>query len=585
MERERDYAALIPAGPPDGLLRFLREKEERLCDAVLAFRPIAREDAEAELLCEECAGDCRPRWERPKGRRTALLWCSACERTMLAEYLREEGCGRYGGPPAGIALAGDLYQKGGSFAEGSELHCPYCGAAVTLRSAAGLRYGDCEQAFVAELRVAQAPAGEDGGSPERLPVLTVWCVERRIYWKRQQRTTDPAAAWFLDGGTLVKLVRYRRYMNRLCRLERWERLKQARDNLGAPLFYDRFPDLGGTALENAKLPEYYAQAYETGDFWPLGYIRLYLKRPNAENLVTAGLGRMVGDAIRREAGGGTGGYRQARLRWVDWKEARPSRMLGLTREQLRQARAAGWKADGYRLWRECAGRMRFEALAEAMALAGPDAVWRMLEEGEDPLRTARYLRRQGDGYPMLLDYRRMADRAGMDLTREEVRWPARLREAHDRALAAVRYHTSEAQRRAFAAMSARCAGLCWERDGVCIRPAATPEELVAEGAALHHCVGGYAGSHAAGKIILFIRHSRRPERSWFTLNVDVKSKQVLQLHGYGNERSPKGKRLTIPRQVREFVEQWEREVLKPWRLPAQRKANRLPGKAPARGAA
>lgn len=46
-----------------------------------------------------------------------------------------------------------------------------------------------------------------------------------------------------------------------------------------------------------------------------------------------------------------------------------------------------------------------------------------------------------------------------------------------------------------------------------------------EGATLKHCVGGYAKSHASGRIILFIRHERRPERSWYTLNVDLKTKK------------------------------------------------------------
>lgn len=48
-------------------------------------------------------------------------------------------------------------------------------------------------------------------------------------------------------------------------------------------------------------------------------------------------------------------------------------------------------------------------------------------------------------------------------------------------------------------MTDRCQGLAWEHDGICIRPAASPLELIEEGNTLRHCVGGYAGTHAMGK--------------------------------------------------------------------------------------
>lgn len=168
----------------------------------------------------------------------------------------------------------------------------------------------------------------------------------------------------------------------------------------------------------------------------------------------------------------------------------------------------------------------------------------------------------------------MAQLAELDLTQEVVAWPPHLQEAHDRVQQEVRYRVSRDCREQFSEMSARCAGLCWEHDGICIRPAQTPEELVQEGQTLHHCVGGYANSHAAGSIILFVRHARRPERSWYTLNVDVKSRKVLQLHGYENERSPKGKKLRIPQRVWEFVELWQKEVLEPFVLPKKQKKRR-----------
>lgn len=74
-----------------------------------------------------------------------------------------------------------------------------------------------------------------------------------------------------------------------------------------------------------------------------------------------------------------------------------------------------------------------------------------------------------------------------------------------------------------------------------------------------------------GKIILFVRHTRRPDRSWYTLNINVLTKEEIQLHGYRNEMVD-GKRLKIPQRVREFVDLWEREVLAEWQLPPEKTA-------------
>jgi hypothetical protein len=171
----------------------------------------------------------------------------------------------------------------------------------------------------------------------------------------------------------------------------------------------------------------------------------------------------------------------------------------------------------------------------------------------------------------------MAAACGMDLAHERVRWPKDLTQAHDaaadleRKLKREKEAAENAER--WAAMNERLQGLAWARDGICIRPAASTEELVEEGKALRHCVGGYTDSHLRGSIILFIRHERRPERSWFTLNINLENKTRIQLHGYGNERA-NGKILRIPKEVLEFAEAWEKEILAKWQDPAMKKGKK-----------
>ena len=61
-------------------------------------------------------------------------------------------------------------------------------------------------------------------------------------------------------------------------------------------------------------------------------------------------------------------------------------------------------------------------------------------------------------------------------------------------------------------------------------------ELIKEGHAMHHCVGGenYAKKMAAGEsFILFIRKKKEPEKSWYTMEVGSDNK-VIQVRGFAN---------------------------------------------------
>lgn len=74
-----------------------------------------------------------------------------------------------------------------------------------------------------------------------------------------------------------------------------------------------------------------------------------------------------------------------------------------------------------------------------------------------------------------------------------VLYPANLCEAHDKAARRVKQKADARMRREFKRAYQRISRrLDYERDGMKFLLPATPEELAAEGSALHHCVGGYA---------------------------------------------------------------------------------------------
>lgn len=256
-------------------------------------------------------------------------------------------------------------------------------------------------------------------------------------------------------------------------------------------------------------------------------------------------------------------------------------MLGLTRQQLRECLGAqcndtaktvyirNGAAQGLSM-EECAALCNW---CDEYCLLDMMAQCKALPGGLQ--KSIRYLQKQKKGWTFLRDYWDMQARLGVDLDADAaLRWPRNLPAAHDRAAAALKYEKDKSKEAAFARMTDRLRGLCWTHDGICIRPAESIRELVEEGQVLHHCVGGYGDAHCAGRCIFFIRHERRPERSWYTLQVDVAQKRVLQNHGYKNERVG-GRVRKIPKAVEDFVAAWQREVLAKWTLPMDKKPKKM----------
>ena len=578
MRTLEEYVAMIPTAPPDDIERYL-DALGRKPMAITSYRCISRDDAESRLDCEDCRADLRP----SAAIRPAALWCSECESWYLAEYVPA-----YGTPcresmtyqnNSGVRIVNIGRDTIDEVRSGADIICPLCGAQTRLRNVQELRYGLASQEFMVVPTVAKSCL-----------ILTQWCIERYIYEGRSHTERHAINAYVVDGRRIIKLAHYQ--YNAMAgswrNLGTWVQRAKLVDDIGCPKMYAaNLPDLGGTGAENAKLWEYMEQSNAAKTFYPVAYLRLYFKHPNVENLVTAGLGNLVGDGINGEMTHRyyTGLAPQTaapKLAWVDWKEKRPAQMLGMTKQELRTWREYGLGVDCLRTWKEldtlpCG--VSFRDLCAAMKAIGAYDTRRILREKLPMMRTINYIERQEQDLTQLEDYWRMAAVAGCDLNQDAVRWPKDLRTAHDRMSETIQYERVSGKcQQAFAAMTARCAGLTWEHNGICIRPAETPLELIREGSTLHHCVGGYSDAHAQGKIILFVRHTRRPERSWYTLNIDVTSKREIQLHGYGNEFAH-GKKLKIPRRVREFVDLWEREVLAKWQLPPERKAKKKKNKA------
>lgn len=319
--------ALDKIQPPDDLFeQMARQKDGFAKNTVLAFKRIS--NGEAQGLADR---DARCTDDPP-----AVLWCSACQQAGVVNWMgdkepEERPCHSAWVPYKERKIMLHDPTKGSVEVrkEGHGIACPWCGAKGALRHSEYMRQGVCEQLIPTVPYVL----GE-------ALLLVQWIAEERIVpdglaW-RKVRTVLPLRAWLAEErGVRVWAKAVRRYGHCFERLSGWEPRQYNGDRLAAPYFYTRRPPkLDGTWLENSKLWQWMRETYDLGTFAPLAYLALYRKHRNAEVLVTAGCGALLGGWLKKECFveiwyERTARYKTPKLAWVQWKQRRPSAMLGL----------------------------------------------------------------------------------------------------------------------------------------------------------------------------------------------------------------------------------------------------------------
>lgn len=411
-------------------------------------------------------------------------------------------------------------------------------------------------------------------------------------------TFSPHAALIVDRCGVLRRFRAVRHSNE-ARDVTWTPCKQSRDPMQQPYYCHGAvngrqvggwtctygPELGGTTGEKTALDKYIG----AGGAWPGAYLHVWRKHPQVENLMRQGFGDAVTQTIDNYLNM-CGNYSMLRdapnIAWVDWSETKPNRMLGMSKEAYRALRGERWGRETAALWgkyrREVKNADALQFMQEVRKI-GAQSMEKLLgirnvEPDMTPARTVRYLEKQKmlkGGVQLLLDYRRVL-RALWLADQEEMLWPRDLQAAHDRIM--ERYAAQNGLKSysvQFTPVYLRLKALEWTDGELCIRIPQQEQDLIDEGKTLRHCVGTYGAQHCGGKPIFFVRHYRRPERSYYTLNIDLtlpRPKEV-QLHGYGNEHHGERKQYhhNIPKKVRDFCDRWEREVLTPWFMEEQRK--------------
>lgn len=543
MDEERDYAALLPRTPPEGMVSWLMGRGHLLEHCLIYRHEYAPNPATGRRV------------------RAVRLTCTACGESTLAERVSGEVDCRYGRVTFGFAHP----DTGETICTGEKTTCPMCGAEVRAEHVSLLDRGfNFHGVFCLTV-----------GRVEDCLTLTRWYLEKRFTAAGEEKVVVYAyEAAVVEQTRLVRMSGCFQCMGGTTWYEKWQQRRKFLnkiDKAGNVFPYDPALLTGSTA-ENSALDRYLRDCGEEAH--PASYLRLWQKRRHVENLVVQGAARLVNEMLRAEAEAAqySGRYYSSRsysaiprLRDVNWRERRPAQMLGLTKDEFRECVRMGWDTMALNLYRQAGARgIRLALPADMEDCIAAGSLWciRQMEDGNRFLYSARYLRRQRSKHPdeavrldgnYLSDYWSMAQRVGMDLTDEHLRYPRDIVAAHDRALEADQERRRRAdaelarkqaelaakkeaeQRVQFSVLAERLAPLAWEADGILIRCAATPEELTEEGRALSHCVGGYRAVHAIGKKpIFFIRRAAEPDKPWYTLQLDLARRSVIQNRGKCN---------------------------------------------------
>ena len=151
------------------------------------------------------------------------------------------------------------------------------------------------------------------------------------------------------------------------------------------------------------------------------------------------------------------------------------------------------------------------------------------------------------------DYLDMCKKMGYDMKNSFVLYPKDIQKSHDKVVRRFKQKKDSKIKREFIAVYQQLSGqLDFERDGFKIVYPSTPDDVIAEGHALHHCVGSYSERVAEKEcIILFLRKCFDETKPFYT--VEVRGQKAVQVRGIGNcDMTP---------EVEAFITAWEQRVL------------------------
>lgn len=318
-------------------------------------------------------------------------------------------------------------------------------------------------------------------------------------------------------------------------------------------------ELAGTPWKYCPVAQYYNNWHEPMESLPFLYA--YLNHPRLEHLVKTGFYSLVSDIVYRYTCGN-----------IDESQNRTHKILGVAAEDVDFLREIDVSIAALQIFQQYNGiknrqklllwqienQVEYNVLPILQHMTVHKAVKYLDSQyGFLRLRKTKYgAQRYKDMQELVTEYRdylEMCRKLKYDLKNSFVKYPADLQKAHDKAAKSMKHKANAIMRREFAAVYKSIAGKYdFEKSGMKIVYPKNPDDLVKEGHALHHCIGGYVERVADRKcIILFLRQCSDLQHPYYT--IEIQGNRIIQVRGVGN--------CSATPEVDKFVKAWEQRVL------------------------
>lgn len=182
----------------------------------------------------------------------------------------------------------------------------------------------------------------------------------------------------------------------------------------------------------------------------------------------------------------------------------------------------------------------------------------------------KYLRRQKAharhiGWHDLHDFWAQCDQLGVAGSDYRTRHPKDLHEAHAEFSRRIKYLENKANDDAIEYIAGEYDQIYgFSCGGMTIRCAKSSREVIDEGTALHHCVGGYVKKYASGDtLIMVLRRDEEPDKPWHTVELTPEGRMV-QCRGDHNQTAKEDKPL-----IELFWGAWKEEMERRRRMRAK----------------
>lgn len=322
-----------------------------------------------------------------------------------------------------------------------------------------------------------------------------------------------------------------------------DKIKEPFSKYGSYSGYGSYEIIGMDKLKNTFLKYCGIENYKTDKVCK--YLTLYPTHKPFEIMVKLGLYSYVDDVIYSN---------KENKRLIDWQATKAQDVFKMSKQDFNELRKLELSVNELKLHKQL-NKIEKITMSETKQITTQLKYENYTKEllniaNQNKLsvkRTVRYLEKSNKDnfigtHISWRDYINMAVQLNYDLSQEVVIYPKDLIDAHDQAVEIInlkkaeedRAKNKELEKQQKSLYKKRQKQYAYQNEQFAIVVPKSVQDIVAEGQALKHCVGGYAERHAKGKLtILFLRDKSKIDSPLYT--IEMWDTKLIQVQGYKNE--------------------------------------------------